>query len=90
MGGDYTRQIPVVAYVLARPGATIDVDVLTLDGGVLGSSRLTVSEAYRGRLHKVDEILVMQAIPDKTRACAVIAGKGWKAEIPVRVGGANP
>lgn len=90
VGGDYTRQLPVEAYVLMAAGEHVQVNIVTLNGGLLGSSRLTVGEGTRGDMHKVDDVILMQAIPDKTRACAVIEGKGWKAEIPVRVGGANP
>lgn len=89
-GGDYTRQVPVEAFVADAPGSGISVDIVTLDGGLLGSGRLIVGGTRRGDFHKVDEIIVIQAIPDKTRACAVIEGRGWRAEIPVRVGGANP
>lgn len=90
VAGDYTRQLPVEGYVLQAAGSHVDVNVVSLDGGLLASSRLTVGEGTRGNMHKVDEVILLQAIPDKTRACAVIEGKGWKAEIPVRVGGANP
>jgi hypothetical protein len=41
-------------------------------------------------MYKVEEIIVIEAIPDKIRACVLLAGDGWAAEIPVRVGGANP
>jgi hypothetical protein len=90
VGGDYTRQVPIEAFVADPAGSSINVEILTLDGGLLGSGRLTVGGARRGDFHKVDDIFVIQAIPDKTRACAVIEGQGWRAEIPVRVGGASP
>ena len=90
VGGDYTRQVPVQAYVQAYPGANISVDIVRLTGGLLGSALIPVLADEQGGLHKVDNIMLIQLIPNKIRACAIIRGPGWKAEIPVRVGGANP
>ncbi len=90
VGGDYTRQLPVEGYVLQAAGSHVDVNIVSLNGGLLGLSQLTVGEGTRGDMHRVDDVVLLQAIPDKTRACALIEGKGWKVEIPVRVGGANP
>ena len=88
--GHYTRDIPFDLWAVGDPGDRLVVDVLTLDGGVLATSELALSGERRGTFRHVEAIVVAQIIPNRIRACAVIVGVGWEAEIPIMVGGGNP
>jgi len=89
-GGHYTRDIPVDLWTSGDPGDLVAFDIVTLDGGILASSELAANEERRGRLHHVEATVVIQIIPNRIRACAVIAGDDWATEIPIMVGGGNP
>jgi hypothetical protein len=52
IGGDYTRQVPVEAFVLAEPGDLVGAAVVTLDGGLLATGPVTVGGGDAARCTK--------------------------------------
>ena len=89
-GGDYTRHVPVEGWVDANPERLVSAAILGIGGGTLGSSQIEVHEEAHDGLHRIEAVIVLQALPDKMDACFSLTVASASVRLPITVGGANP